>query len=101
MPKLFKYVLITAVTVVGIVAVASTIAADAAEGFSTMQTDGRTDVAVFASERDAGVVTGAVPDAALFRAHREFSHPVSDCVAPGEEDFKSRSEKILARVALN
>ena len=101
MPKLFKGVLIGAVTVVGIYAVASTIATNTAEGFGTMQTDEKADVAMFASGRDAGVSTRAVPDAALYRAHRDFSYAVSDCLSPDDEDLKSRPEKIHARLALN
>jgi hypothetical protein len=53
------------------------------------------------SVRTAGYNAGAVPDAALYRAHREFSDWRPNCFASGDDDFKVEPRKILSRVASN
>lgn len=51
--------------------------------------------------RNAGFTGGAVPDAAFYRAHREFSDARPSCFAPGDDDFNVEPRKILSRVASN
>lgn len=101
MSTLFKGVLVAVATMVGIYATASTIATNMASGFSTLESDRHDGVVEFVSTRNVSFRGNAVPDAALYRAHREFSDSRPDCIAPGDDDFKVELRKILSRVASN
>ncbi len=99
MSKPLKGVLVAVATMVGICAYALAIPATTADGFSASASDRHNGVVEFVSARDVGFHRSAVPVAALYRAHQDFSNSRSECFVPADDDFKIKPGKILARVA--